>query len=90
MVEPSREDGANAEDVRIPEVAEGNSRELVDVVASKDTTATTAGADAEAPEEDGDLAGRITTNHSETAMRLLISNRTGRCWRRLTSTVWLN
>ena len=37
-----------------------------------------------------DLAGRITTSRNETVMRLSTSSLTGRCWRRLISTVWLS
>ena len=61
-----------------------------DEEASKVTTTMISEEAAEVRVVDGDLAGRITTSHSATAMRLLTSSLTGRCWRRLTSTAWLS
>ena len=88
--EPSPEDGVNVVDERIPEAAEDNSRESEDEVANKATTTIMIGGDEAARVVDGDLAGRITTSRNETAMRLLTSSLTGRCWRRLILTVWLS
>ncbi len=87
---PSPEDGGNVVDEQIPEAAEDNSRELEDEVASKATTTIMIEGDEAVRVVDGDLAGRITTSRNETAMRLLTSSLTGRCWRRLISTVWLS
>jgi hypothetical protein len=88
--EPLREAGVNAVDEQIPEAAEDNSRELEDEVASRATTIIMIGEDEVVRGVDGDLAGRITTSPNETAMRLLTSSLTGRCWKRLISTAWLS
>ena len=88
--EPLPEDEANVVDEQIPGAAEDSSRELEDEVASKVTTTRMIAEDEEARVVDGDLAGRITTSRNETAMRLLTSSLTGRCWRRLILTVWLS
>lgn len=77
-------------DAAIPEVDVDSFRELEDEEASKVTTTMISEEAAEVRVVDGDLAGRITTSHSATAMRLLTSSLTGRCWRRLTSTAWLS
>jgi hypothetical protein len=74
----------------IPEVAVDSSRELVEEVANKVTTTTTTVEDEEVLVGAEDLVGKIMTSHSETAMRLSISNPTGKCWRRLISIVWLS
>ena len=89
-VEHSREGGVNVADAAIPEVDVDSFRELEDEEASKVTTTMISEEAAEVRVVDGDLAGRITTSHSATAMRLLTSSLTGRCWRRLTSTAWLS
>jgi hypothetical protein len=86
----SQEVEDNGEDEEIPEVAEDNSRESVDVVANKATTTITTVEGVVALGVVEDLAGRITTSHSETVMHLSTLNLTGRCWRRLTSTAWLS
>jgi hypothetical protein len=88
--EPSLEGGVSVADEQIPEVAEDNSRELEDEVASKATTTIMIEEDEAVRVVDGDLAGRIMTSRNETAMRLLTSSLTGRCWRRLISIVWLS
>lgn len=68
-----------------------NSRELEDEVANRAATTTTIIEVAEAVRvEDDGSAGRTMISHSVIGMRLLISNLTGRCWRRSTSTVLLN
>jgi hypothetical protein len=90
VVETSREGGVNVVDGQIPEADEDNSRELEDEVANKAITTIMIGEDVAVRVVDGDLAGRITTSPNEIAMRLLTSSRTGRCWRRLISTVWLS
>jgi len=86
----SPEGGVNAEDEQIPEAAEDNSRESADVVVSKDIITMIAEEAVVVREVAEDLAGRTTTSHNEIAMRLLTSSLTGRCWRRLISTVWLS
>jgi hypothetical protein len=89
-VAPSREGGVNVVDEEILEADGDNSRELEDEVASKVTTTMIIGEVVAVLEVEGDLAGRITTSRNETAMHLLTSSLTGRCWKRLTSTVWLS
>lgn len=89
-VEPSREGGVNVVDAAIPEADEGSSRELGDGAVNKVTTTMISEEAVEVHVVDGDLAGRITTSLSATAMRLLTSSLTGKCWRRLTSTAWLS
>jgi hypothetical protein len=89
-VEPSQEGGVNVVDEQIPEADGDSSRELEDEVVNKATTTMTTEEAVAVRVVEGDLAGRITTNHNETVMRLLISSPTGRCWRRLTSIVWLS
>lgn len=87
---PSQEDEANEGEEPIPEEEEDNSKESEDEVASKVTTNMTtgeAGVELVVVEDSG---GKITINHSGTAMRLLISSLTGRCWRKLISIVWLS
>merc|ERR1711900_16627 len=78
-VEHSREGGVNVADAAIPEVDVDSFRELEDEEASKVTTTMISEEAAEVRVVDGDLAGRITTSHSATAMRLLTSSLTGRC-----------
>jgi hypothetical protein len=89
-VEPLREDGVNVVGEQIPEADGDNSRELEDEVVNKVTTIIMIGEAVVARVVEGDLAGRIMTSHNETVMRLSTSSLTGRCWRRLISTVWLN
>jgi hypothetical protein len=90
VVEPLLEGGVNVVDGRIPEAGEDNSRELEDEVANKVTTTIMTGEGEVVLVVGGDLAGKITTSPNEIAMRLLTSSRTGRCWRRLISIVWLS
>jgi hypothetical protein len=89
-VEPSPEGVVNAVAGEIPEVDEDNFKELEDEVANKVTTTIMIGEDEVVRVVEGDLAGRITTSRNEIEMRLLTSNLTGRCWRRLISIVWLS
>jgi hypothetical protein len=72
------------------EVDEDSSKGLVDEGASKAITTMITEEVVVVLVEDEDLDGKITTNHSETAMRLLISSLTGRCWRRSILTAWPN
>jgi hypothetical protein len=90
VAEPSPEGGVNEVAEQTPEAAEDNSRELADAVASKVTTTTMPGEGGVVRGVDADLVGRTMTSHSATAMRPSISSLTGRCWRRLTSIVWLS
>lgn len=90
VVEPSQEDGVNVVGVAIPEADEDSSRELEDEVVNKATTTMINEEAVEVRAVDGDSAGRITTSHNATAMRLLTSSLTGRCWRRLISTALLS
>jgi hypothetical protein len=89
-VEPLRGDGVNVVGEQIPEADGDNSRELEDEVVNKVTTTIMIGEAVVARVVEGDLAGRIMTSHNETVMRLSTSSLTGRCWRRLISTVWLS
>lgn len=88
VVEPSLEDGANEADAQIPGADEDNSNELVDEGVNKDITTMTTEEVAVVRGAEDDLAGRTTISRNETAMRLLTSSPTGRCWRRLISIVW--
>lgn len=91
--ESSLEDVAREADVEIPEVAEANSNELaVGAAVSKEATVEDMmlEEDAAVQEVDAVLDGRTTTSHNETGMLQSISNLTGRCLRRSTSSAWLN
>lgn len=88
--EPLPEDVGNVVEEEIPGVAEVNSNELEDEVDNKVTTVTIPVVDEVVHEVEGNLAGKIMTSHKETVMLLLTLSLTGRCWRRLISTVWLS
>src|SRR3954469_10283901 len=90
VVEPSLGDGVNVVEELIPEVAEGNSKELGDEVVNKVTTNMITGAAVVVLVVEEDLAGRITISHNGTAMPLSISSRIGKCWKRLISIVLLS
>jgi hypothetical protein len=88
--EPLLEDGVSVVGEQIPEADGDNSRELEDEVVNKVTTTITTGEAVAVRVVEGDLVGRITTSRNETVTRLSTSSLTGRCWRRLISTVWLS
>lgn len=90
VVEPSLEAVANAVDGLILEAGADNSRGLEDEVANKDITSMTNEEAEEVRVVVGGLDGRTTISRSAIGMRLLISSLTGRCWKRLTSTVSLS
>ncbi len=86
--ELSLEVGANEVGAETREADEVNSKESEDEVASKDTITTIAEEVVVVRGVEDDLAGKTMTSHNEIAMRLSTSSLTGRCWRRLISTVW--
>ena len=88
----SHEGEDNVVVVATAEAVEANFKELgkVEVVSKLATAIMTVVVVEEALGVDDDSGGKTTTSHSETGMRPLISNQTGRCLRRLILTVWLS
>lgn len=78
----------SVEAVATHEEVEVSSKESVKAVEdNRASMATTTGVVAVLRVEDDDSAGRTTTSHREIAMLRSTLSQTGRCWRRLTSTV---
>lgn len=93
-VELSLEDEDSAVDVETQEAAEASSNGLAKgEVVNKEVTIITVtvvvAEEEEAPEDDGS-DGRIMTSLSAIEMRLSMSSRTGRCWKRSISIVCRN